>query len=548
VIARYSRERMARLFSDEARFATWLSVELALVETLEHAGIAPRGTAVAIRRDATIDLARIAAIEAEVQHDVIAFLTAAGEHLGDEKRWLHYGLTSTDLVDTAQALTLRAAGEILLADVAELRAILRRLALRYHDTPAIGRTHGVHAEPTVFGLKPLLWYAELGRHDERLRAALARLAVGQMSGAVGTCAHLAPEWEADALARLGLAPAPVSTQVLQRDRHAEFVCALANLGGTLEKIATEIRHLQRTEVLEVEEPFAVGQKGSSAMPHKRNPVACERVAGLARLLRGYATTALEDIALWHERDISHSSVERVILPDACLVTDFMLAEMTRVLDGLVVYPERMQANLERTGGLIYSQRLLLLLVERGMSREEAYALVQRHALAAWAGEGRFIERIASDEAVRARAPREEIAALFDPAYYFRNVPAIYDRVLGPSWRDEAGAKYARAARGAGDGPASGAAHDSSTADVATTRADAPRDPARGPGARGATPSDASVLREQNRATRETSAADRAHAGETRNAALEQTAAEEIARVTGTAIVPGESTSTDRTVE
>jgi adenylosuccinate lyase len=430
MIARYTRPEMGRVFADESRYAVWLRVEIALVEALEEEGMAPRGAAEAIRTRARVDVARIEAIESDVHHDVIAFLTAVAEHLGEEKRWLHYGLTSSDLVDTALALTLQDAGDRLAAGVDAVRALARDLAVKHRATLAVGRTHGVHAEPTAFGLKPLVWYAELTRQRARLDAARESMRVGQMSGAVGTCAHLAPSIEASALARLGLRPAPVSTQVIQRDRHAEFVSALANLGGTLEKIATEIRHLQRTEVLEAEEPFSEGQKGSSAMPHKRNPVRCERIAGLARLLRGYATAALENIALWHERDITHSSVERVILPDACIIADFMLAETAYVLGKMTVYPERMRANLESTGGLVYSQRVLLRLVEAGLTRDEAYRIVQGHALAAWKGDGIFRERIARDPDVQRRISAVELAELFDPSFYLRNVNALYARVLG----------------------------------------------------------------------------------------------------------------------
>ncbi len=429
MIPRYTRPEMERVFSDETRYAHWLRVEIALVEAIEERGIAPRGTAETIRRTARVDAARVDAIERKVHHDVIAFLTAVGESLGEEKRWLHYGLTSSDLVDSALALMLRDAGDVLRAGIERVRAVARDLAERHRTTLAIGRTHGVHAEPIVFGLKPLVWYAELTRQLARFDAARETVRVGQMSGAVGTCAHLPPEIEADALARVGLTPAPVSTQVIQRDRHAEFLTALANLGGTLEKIATEIRHLQRTEVLEAEEPFAEGQKGSSAMPHKRNPVRCERIAGLARLLRGYAVSGLENIALWHERDITHSSVERVILPDACATADFMLAETAFVLEGMVVYPSRMRANLESTGGLVYSQRVLLRLVEAGLTREEAYRIVQTHALAAWGGDGVFLDRIARDPSVAERIPATELAGLFDPSFYLRHVDALYARVL-----------------------------------------------------------------------------------------------------------------------
>ena len=430
MIARYSRPAMAALFTDAARYRTWLDVELAVTQALERRGEAPEGTAARIRAAARIDPARIDALEATLRHDVIAFLTQVGETVGADARWLHVGMTSSDLVDTALALTLVRATDLLAGEVEALRETTRGLALRHKDTVMVGRTHGIHAEPITFGLKVLVWYEELGRARARLARAREAIAVGKLSGAVGTLAHLAPHLEQEVLASLGLTPEPAATQVVQRDRHAEAMLTLALLGATLEKIATEIRHLQRTEVLEAEEPFREGQKGSSAMPHKRNPVNCERVAGLARVLRGNAHAALEDVALWHERDISHSSVERVIVPDSFLLADFMAAQMREILEGLQVYPERMRANLDRTRGLVYSQRALLALTGAGLTREEAYAIVQRHAMAAWKEEPDLQARLLADPAVKRALAPEALARCFDPSYFLRHVNQIFDRVLG----------------------------------------------------------------------------------------------------------------------
>src|SRR5436190_9815118 len=388
MISRYTRPEMGRIWSDGNKFAQWLEVELAASEALAELGEVPPEAARELRLHCGFDAGRIREIEEEVKHDVIAFTTSAAETMaaaghGEASRWFHYGLTSNDVVDTAQALQLKQASAILLEGLARLREVLKRRALEFQSTVQVGRTHGVHAEPVTFGLKLAIWYEEAGRNLERLGAAAEGLRVGKISGAVGTFAHIGPEAEERICARLGLAPSPVSSQVIQRDRHAAYVAALALVAAGLENIALEVRHLQRTEVREAEEYFAAGQKGSSAMPHKRNPVTCEQICGLARVVRANAQAGFEDIALWHERDISHSSVERVILADSAILTDYMLAKTTNLIDTMFVYPARMKANLESTGGLVFSGQLLLDLVEHGVSREDAYRIVQRHAMRAW---------------------------------------------------------------------------------------------------------------------------------------------------------------------
>jgi adenylosuccinate lyase len=430
MIERYSRPAMAGLFDDAARYRTWLEVELAAAEAMERRGDVPRGATARIRERVRVDARRIDELERTLRHDVIAFLTQVGETVGEDARHLHLGMTSSDLVDTALALTLVRATDLLMREVTALRAAARELAVRTRDLPMVGRTHGIHAEPITFGLKVLVWYEELGRALERLRRAREAVAVGKLSGAVGTHAHLSPELEEEVLGTLGLRPEPVATQVVQRDRHAELLGSLALLGASLEKIALEIRHLQRTEVLEAEEPFREGQKGSSAMPHKRNPVNCERVCGLARILRANAHAALEDVALWHERDISHSSVERVILPDSFLLADFMTAQMREILSDLRIYPERMRANLDLTRGLIYSQRVLLALTTAGLSREAAYATVQGHAMEAWRGGPDLKARLLADPTVTKVLDRAALEGCFEPDYFLRHVDRIFDRVLG----------------------------------------------------------------------------------------------------------------------
>ncbi len=431
MIERYARPAMLEVWSDAHRLATWLDVELAATAAREQAGQVPAGTAARIRAAARIDAARMAVIEAEVRHDVIAFLSMIAESAGDDARQLHTGLTSSDLVDTALACQIGAAGRLLLAEGRSLRAAAHALAERHRRTPMVGRTHGVHAEPITFGLKCLVWSEELARGLARLETALDGCAVGKFSGAVGTLAHLEPALEVAALARLGLTPEPVASQVVHRDRHAALMCALAVLGGTLEKIAVEIRHLQRSEVREAEEPFAAGQKGSSAMPHKRNPVRCERVSGLARLLRAYAQAALEDQALWHERDISHSSVERVILPDAFLVADFMCAELREVLTGLRVDPEAMRRNLESGGGRVYSQGVLLALTAAGLPRDQAYRIVQEHALASLDEGASFRGGLEGDPRVTKVVSSQALADCFDLEPALRHVDALFARAGKP---------------------------------------------------------------------------------------------------------------------
>jgi len=428
MIRRYTRPEMGALWTDEARYAKWLAVELAVCDAYARRGVIPADAVARIRSRARVDSHRIEEIEARVRHDVIAFLTNLEEAIGEDSRFVHVGLTSSDVVDTALALQLVEAADRLLAGLDGLRELLRRLALRYRDTVMVGRTHGVHAEPTTFGLKVAGWYAEAGRNRDRLARAREAVRVGKISGAVGNFAHVAPEIEAEVCRALGLEPAPVSTQIVQRDRHAEFVTTCAIVGGSLEKIATEIRSLQRTEILELEEPFGEGQKGSSAMPHKRNPVSCEQATGLARLLRANAGAALEDIALWHERDISHSSVERIILPDSTILLDYLLAQMTRILDGLVVDPERMRENLDRSYGLIYSQRVLLALTDAGLARQAAYELVQRAAMRAWRERRSFLECLQEEPGVTAHLAAEALKACFDPAWYLRHVDTVFRRV------------------------------------------------------------------------------------------------------------------------
>lgn len=435
MIERYTRPEMGRIWTLENKFQKWLEVEVLAAEAMAELGIVPREAAAALRQGIfTVDaqfVARVAAIESETHHDVVAFTTAVAERMGEPAKWVHYGLTSSDVVDTAQAVILKEAAERIEQDLAELSAVLCRRAVEFKDTLMIGRTHGVHAEPTTFGLKLALWWQEVERNRARMARARAVVAVGKLSGAVGTYANIDPFVERYVCERLGLSPAPVATQVLQRDRHAELLTSLAIIGGTLEKMAVEIRHLQRTEVREAEEPFRSGQKGSSAMPHKRNPVGCENITGLSRVLRAGALVGLENMALWHERDISHSSAERVALADSTIVADYALHRMRGIIAGLRVYPENMLRNLSATGGLVASGRVLLALVEKGLSREQAYAIVQSNAMAAWE-EGPdsqpFQERVAADPAVAAHLSPNELAACFDYRDSVRRVDEIFARL------------------------------------------------------------------------------------------------------------------------
>ncbi|MDP9160801.1 MAG: adenylosuccinate lyase [Acidobacteriota bacterium] len=429
MISRYTRPEMAGTWSDENRFRNWLAVEVAATQTLAEAGLVPKQAAKAIQQKANFNLQRIQEIEAEVRHDVIAFTTSVSEIVGPHARWFHYGLTSNDVVDTAQALLIKQASAIITKDLQELSAVLDRRAWEFKDTPMIGRTHGIHAEPVTFGFKLANWYSETQRNIERFARASEDMRVGKFSGAVGTFAHLTPELEEKICKRLGLKAADVSSQVIQRDRHAHYLATLAVIASTLDKIATEIRHLQRTEVREAEEFFSEKQKGSSAMPHKRNPVTCEQISGLARVVRSNAQAGFENVALWHERDISHSSVERVIIPDSTTLIDYMLQKMTKVLDTMFVYPERMKINLESTRGLVFSGQLLLDLVEHGVSREDAYRMVQNHAMHAWREGLDFRQLILSDKKISSRVPRRQLEHAFDLKRQLRNVDKIFARVF-----------------------------------------------------------------------------------------------------------------------
>jgi adenylosuccinate lyase len=432
LIPRYTRKEMGAVWSDANKFAKWLEVELAATETLAEAGLVPKDAAATIRARAKIDVARIHELEARVKHDVIAFTMAVGESIGDPAaaRWLHYGMTSNDVVDTAQALQIRDAARILERELVIFGEILDLRAHQFRRTPQIGRTHGIHAEPITFGLKIANWFAENQRNIARFRDATVQMAIGKISGAVGNASHLGPEIEEKICKRLGLAVAPVASQVIQRDRHAHFLSALALIAATLEKIALEIRHLQRTEVREAEEPFGGEQRGSSAMPHKRNPVTSEQLCGLARLVRSNMLAAFENVALWHERDISHSSVERVILPDSTILVDYMLAKMTTIVGEMRVFPDRMLRNLELTQGLVFSGQLLQDLVEKGMPRDDAYKAVQENAMAAWESDSSFRERVAADDRVAKFLDAKALAHTFDLERQLRFVDAIFDRVFG----------------------------------------------------------------------------------------------------------------------
>ncbi|MBI4169447.1 MAG: adenylosuccinate lyase [Acidobacteria bacterium] len=432
MIPRYSRPEMGRVWEDERKLQRWLDVELAVCDALASRGQIPRQAAATIRAKARFDVARVRDIEATVQHDVIAFLTNVAENVGPDARYIHLGLTSNDIVDTAQALQMVEAADLLIKGLEGLAAAIEKRAFEHKDTVMVGRTHGIHAEPTTFGLVLALWHAETRRNIDRLSGAKRRVAVGKLSGAVGTFAHLDPDVEAAALGSLGLDPVPIASQVVQRDRHAEYLAALAIAGTSIERFATEIRHLQRTEVGEVEEPFGAGQKGSSAMPHKKNPVGCEQMSGLARLLRAYLQVGLENIPLWHERDISHSSAERIILPDACILLDYMVGRFTRIVAGMVVHPEAMRRNLESTGGLIFSGTVLLELAKKGVLRDEAYGWVQGAAMRAGSGGEDFRRLLMKDPNVSRHLAPEEIDRCFDVRHHLRHVDALFRRTFGRS--------------------------------------------------------------------------------------------------------------------
>jgi len=457
LIARYTRAEMGRVWSEENKFQKWLEVELAATDTLAEAGVVPREAAARLRERARVDVARITDIESKVRHDVIAFTIAVQETVGDPEaaRWLHYGLTSNDVVDTAQALLVRDASRLIEKGIARFGEILEKRAWEFKDTPEIGRTHGIHAEPITFGLKVANWFAENRRDAARFETAAREMAVGKISGAVGTCTHLGPEIEHKICQRLGLATAPITSQVIERDRHAQYVSALATTAASLERVALEIRHLQRTEVREVEEPFGGEQRGSSAMPHKRNPVSSEQICGLARVVRANSLAAMENVALWHERDISHSSVERIILPDSTILVDYMLHRTAEIVANMKVFPERMLRNLNATQGLVFSGQLLQDLVEHGAPREDSYKWVQGHAMAAWESESSFQDRVAADPNIRKFLDEKALAHTFDLKRQLRAVDAIFRRVFadaalhhGDSKRDPS-ARVARSLRSSG---------------------------------------------------------------------------------------------------
>jgi len=439
MIERYSRPQMKKIWSDENKFARWLDVEIAVCEAWAELGGIPKEAIPRIKM-ARVNLKRMEEILKETHHDMTAFIGAVSESLGDESRFVHLGLTSSDVMDTALSLQLVDATALLTQDIKELISVLAQQAIKHKYTVMIGRTHGIHAEPISFGLKLALWVEEMKRNLHRLSEARKTIAVGKISGAVGTYATLSPEVEDKACTKLGLAPAPVSSQVLQRDRHAQFVTTLAIIASSLEKFATEIRGLQKTETREVEEPFSAGQTGSSAMPHKRNPELCERICGLARLVRGYAVTAMENVALWHERDISHSSNERITLPDSCLVLDYILSLSISIMRGLQIYPGRMRQNLELTKGLAFSQRVMLALIDKGLSRQKAYELVQRNSMKAWKRNRNFLSLLKADTEVTAVLPPAELEPLFDYQYYLRYIDDIFKRLglTRTQWRERPG--------------------------------------------------------------------------------------------------------------
>jgi adenylosuccinate lyase len=437
MIERYCRPQMKRVWSDENKFDKWLKVEIAVCEAWAELGVIPREAIPKIKL-VRLNLKRMEEILKQTHHDVTAFLGALSESVGEESRFIHLGLTSSDVMDTALSLQLIESAALISQDIKELITVLAQQAIKYKYTPMIGRTHGVHAEPISFGLKLALWVEEMRRNWQRLGEAKKAIAVGKISGAVGTYATLSPEVEEKACVKLGVVPAPISSQILQRDRHAQFVTTLAIIASSLEKFATEIRGLQRTETREAEEPFAATQTGSSAMPHKRNPELCERICGLARLVRGYGLTSMENIALWHERDISHSSTERIILPDSCLVVDYILALFTSIMQGLQVYPQRMKRNIALTKGLVFSQRVMLALINKGLSRQKAYELVQRSAMEAWKGNKSFLSMLKADPEVSATLPGKELEQNFDEQYYLRYIDDIFKRLglTEAQWKTE----------------------------------------------------------------------------------------------------------------
>ena len=431
MIERYSRPEMARIWEPENRFKKWLDIEIAACEIWTRLGKIPEHSLAVIKEKADFDVSEIDEIERVVKHDVIAFLTSVAKYVGPDSRFIHMGMTSSDVLDTSLALQLKEAGELIIEGIKSLMEALEKRAVEHRDTPMMGRSHAIHAEPVTFGLKMAIWYDEMKRNLKRMERAVGVVSVGMISGAVGTFAHMPMEIEEGVCKILGLKPAPASSQIIQRDRHGEYFGTLALIASSIEKIALEIRHLQRTEVYEAEEPFTKGQKGSSAMPHKRNPVLSENLSGLARLVRGYSFSALENIPLWHERDISHSSVERVIAPDATIVLDFMLHRVTGLIDGLVVYPENMMKNINLMNGLVFSQQIMLKLVEKGITREEAYSLVQRNAMKVWEHGADFKAELLGDEDVKRLLTDEEIESSFNLDYYLKNVKNIFDRVFGP---------------------------------------------------------------------------------------------------------------------
>ena len=430
MIPRYTRPEMGKIWTEQRKFETWLEIELLACEALSQLGEIPAEVVREIREKASFNVDRVNEIEKVTKHDVIAFLTNVGESIGPLSRYLHYGLTSSDILDTSLALLLKEASELILQDLQRLLGVLKEKAFQYKETLMIGRSHGIHAEPITFGLKMALWYDEMKRNLVRMERAKEAASVGKISGAVGTFAHIPPFVEEYVCKRLGLKPAPISTQIVQRDHHAEFFTTLAIIASSIEKFSVELRHLQRTEVLEAEEFFSKGQKGSSAMPHKRNPISAENLSGLARLVRSYSIASLENIPLWHERDISHSSVERVIAPDATILIDYMLNRLTSIIENLIVYPENMKTNLERLGGLIHSEAILLLLTKKGLSREEAYAVVQRNAMKIWEKGGDFKTLLSQDDAIQRLLTQKELDDTLDVRHHLKHVEDIFRRVFG----------------------------------------------------------------------------------------------------------------------